>query len=179
MVFPVLNGGPGATLILLICACQSLPTLFPCSHPTSSLKLLRGERSVTEPRWGEGLLQAAPGLQHLSQMLLSAAKWDSTAEPNDLIYSMPFFSCSNTSMEDWWSGSVYSSAVTVLSCLSEMKNAVWGFIAPGGEIVFSIGCCLPEIWVCFYKDLSNWSIELSQSWLCFYTTQKKRENLDQ
>ncbi len=133
---------PAAPLILLICACLSLPTLFPCSRPTGRLKRLRGERSMTEPRWGEGLLQAAPGLQHSSQMLLSAAKWDSSAEPNDLIYIVQFLSCSNTSVQSWWSGSVYST--TVLSCLSEMKNAVWDFIGPAGEIVFSIGCCLRD-----------------------------------
>lgn len=76
--------------MLWSCSSARVPVCphFPCSRPTGGLKQLCGERSMTEPRWGEGLLQAALGLQNSSQMLLSAAKWDSSSRPNDLIYCM-------------------------------------------------------------------------------------------
>lgn len=122
---------PAAALMMLICAWLGLPTLFPCTRPTGRLEQLCRKPSVTEPRWGEGLLQAA---------------WGSSIHPK-CFYQMLNWThlCSQIT---WLVRCTFSPAV-MQQCRSDggalftiqplgNENTAWNFTRPAGQTAFSI-----------------------------------------
>lgn len=125
---------PAAALMMLIYAWLGLPTLFPCTRPTGRLEQLCRKPSVTEPRWGEGLLQAAWGSSIHPKCFYQTLN---RTHPCSQIAWLVWCTFSPAVMQQCRSDGV---ALFTVQPLGD-ENTAWNFTRPAGQTVFSISFC--------------------------------------